>query len=109
MTSSPQRNYPEWKKTVPVRIDLATKRVAESQIKSCETCTPDQAEVPFDYVLDSITGYDPETIDYLLPEPAHCPRCGGEVRVGFWRWSISEDGNRSLFILPGTLVVLKAT
>ena len=107
--SRPQRSYPEWKKTIPLRINSTTKRLAEGQIVSCETCTPDLADVPFDYVLDSITGSDPETTDYILSEPAHCPRCGETVGVGFWRWSISEDGKRKLFILPGTLVVMKPT
>jgi len=105
--SKVEQGYPEWKKSVPVPVDLDTLRQAEAQISSCEACTPDLAEVPFDYVLDSITGCDPETTDYVLAMPACCPQCGSSVRSGYWRWMISEDGKRKLYVLPGTLVVLK--
>jgi hypothetical protein len=107
--SKPERTHPEWKKTIPVRIDLATLRLAESQISSCEDCASQLAEVPFDYVLDSLTGCDPETTDYILPEPALCPKCGATVKAGYWRWSTSESGERRLFLLPATLVALKPT
>ena len=101
------RDYPEWKKTIPVRLDLETLQLAESQISACEACDADQAEVPFDYVLDSVTGCDPETTDYVLTEPSFCPRCGAALRTGFWRWRTSEQGVRTLYVLPGTLVALK--
>jgi hypothetical protein len=106
MTIRP-RAYPSWKDTIPVPIDKETAQKAEGQIDSCEACNPDVAEVPFDYVLDSITGCDPEVSDYVLSEPAHCPRCGGEVRTGYWRWYTNQKGERMVFILPGTLVTLK--
>jgi hypothetical protein len=105
--SRPERAHPEWKKTVPVRIDPATVRLAESQISSCEACASDSAEIPFDYILDSLTGCDPETTDYVLAEPAHCPRCAGPVQTGYWRWFTSEQEVRKVFVLPGTLVTLK--
>ncbi len=103
----PERVYPSWKNTIPVLIAEETVRAAERQIESCEACTPDEAEIPFDYVLDSITGCEPESTDYVLEKPAKCPRCSGEVSAGYWRWYDSETEGRKVFVLPGTLVTLK--
>ena len=86
---------------------MATLRLAERNIASCEVCTPDLAEIPFDYVLDIVTGSDPEETDYVMPEPAHCPNCNSPVLTGYWRWYTTEQGGRKVFVLPGTLVVLK--
>ena len=50
---------------------------AQAQIGSCEACDP-IAEIPFDCLLTSVAtekGY----VDYIIPEPAYCPRCRGEV------------------------------
>ncbi len=104
----PERVHPSWKNTIPVLIDQNTIRAAEQQIDSCEACEPDKAEIPFDYVLDCITGSDPELTDYILEQPARCPRCSGEVLTGYWRWYDSETEGRKAFVLPGTLVTLKA-
>jgi hypothetical protein len=99
--------YPIWKNTTPVHIDADTLQKAEQLIDSCESCNPDLAEIPFDYVLDSITGCDPEFTDYVLTEPARCPRCARAIQTGYWRWyEFAQDG-RKVFILPGTLVTLK--
>jgi hypothetical protein len=85
-----------------------TIRIAEKEIVSCETCSADTAEVPFDYLLDSITGCDPESTDYVLSEPARCPACGAELHSGSWRWTDeSENEERTAFILPSTLVTLR--
>jgi hypothetical protein len=105
--SKPGQGYPPWRKTKPVRVDDAMLRLAERRIESCETCTPDQAEVPFDYILDAITGSDPEETDYVLSGPARCPRCNAAVRTGYWRWYNTDMDGRKVFVLPGTLVVLK--
>ncbi len=105
--SKPDRIYPKWRKSIPVRVELDILRRAEQQIESCEHCTPDEAEIPFDYVLDTLTGCDPETTDYVLPKSGFCPRCREPLRTGFWRWYDSEDDGRKLFLLPGTLVTLK--
>jgi hypothetical protein len=102
-----ERAYPQWRKTKPVRIEARTLRQAEREIDSCEACKPDSAEIPFDFILDGLTGCDPEITDYVLAEPAHCPSCGGPVETGFWRWSSSELDGCTVFILPGTLVNLK--
>jgi hypothetical protein len=98
---------PEWRKVTPVVVDAVTVRDAERQIQSCESCTPELAEIPFDCVIDSITGCDPESTDYVLAEPALCPACGALLKTGYWRWSDSEANGRTAFILPGTLVALK--
>jgi hypothetical protein len=34
------------------------------------------AEIPFDNILDRITGSDPKITDYLLDMRAKCPNCG---------------------------------
>jgi hypothetical protein len=105
MRNLPQ--YPEWRHTTPVLLDAETVHKAEGLISACESCAPAEAEVPFDYLLDSLTGCDPEHTDYILPEAAHCPACSNELRTGIWRWSDSEEEGRTVYILPATLVVLK--
>jgi hypothetical protein len=43
-------------------------------IAGCEACS-DDAEIPFDNILDRVTGCDPSVTDYLLEVPARCLRC----------------------------------
>src|SRR5262245_32217828 len=97
--------YPLWRVTTPAPVDAETLRDAEALVASCENCTPDDAEFAFDYVLDSLTGCDPEATDYVLNEPAHCPNCGHEIQPGHWRWQEDDEG-RTVFICPGTLIRL---
>src|SRR5215472_12939830 len=96
---------PEWRKTTSVPVDAQTIRTAEKEIVSCESCSPDTAEVPFDYILDSITGCDPKSTDYVLSKPAQCPACGARLHPASWRWA-AENGGRAAFIVPSTLVTL---
>ncbi len=103
----PEQAYPVWRNTTPVPVNKDMIRAAEQQIAACENCGPDLAEVPFELVLDSITGCDPESTDYVLTEPAHCPSCGAGIQAGYWRWSNSEGEGCKVYILPGTLVALK--
>jgi hypothetical protein len=49
-------------------------RQAESLIESCERCNP-SAEIPFDWILDKLTGRDPSVTDYILAATAECPNC----------------------------------
>jgi hypothetical protein len=35
--------------------------------------------LPFDNVLDQVTGNDPAVTDYILGEPAKCPQCRREI------------------------------
>jgi len=62
-----------------VLIELATLRNAERFIESCEFCNPAASEIPFDHILDEITGSDPTVTDYLLEKPAKCPNCRRDV------------------------------
>ena len=47
-------------------LESTTVRQAEKMIESCEHCNQEGAEIPFDSVLDRITGSDPGLTDYLL-------------------------------------------
>ena len=60
-------------------MDAGTLRKAERLIESCERCNQDGAEIPFDNVLDRITGSDPSVTDYILEEPAKCPNCRRDI------------------------------
>jgi hypothetical protein len=51
-------------------VDAVTLRKAEKLIESCEHCDKDMAEIPFDAMLDRVTGSDPSVTDYLLESPA---------------------------------------
>ena len=62
-----------------VLIDAQTLRHAEKLIIGCEGCSPEDAELPFDNILDRVTGNDPSVTDYILEEPAKCPQCRREI------------------------------
>ncbi len=62
-----------------VLVNAATLREAEKLIESCEHCNPGGAEIPFDNILDRITGSDPSVTDYILEQPAKCPNCRREI------------------------------
>jgi hypothetical protein len=62
-----------------VLVDTATIQIAEQLLEGCEACT-EEAEVPFDIILDGVKGSDTSTSDYLLERPAKCPKCFREVR-----------------------------
>jgi hypothetical protein len=62
-----------------VLVDTATIRQAERLIESCEACNREEAQIPFDWILDRVTGSRPSVTDYILETPAKCPNCRGEV------------------------------
>jgi hypothetical protein len=62
-----------------VLVDAATLRKAERVIESCEDCNREGAEIPFDNILDRVTGSDPSVTDYILEMPAKCPNCRREI------------------------------
>jgi hypothetical protein len=62
-----------------VFIDAATLRKAEKLIESCEHCNPNGAEIPFDNILDRVTGSDPSVTEYILAAPARTLKCGCNV------------------------------
>jgi hypothetical protein len=51
----------------------------ERLIESCEACNEEDAQIPFDNVLDRVAGSDPSVTDYILEEPGKCPNCRREV------------------------------
>jgi hypothetical protein len=59
-----------------VLVSAETLRRAQRLIIGCEGCSPDGADLPFDNVLDCVTGNDPEVTNYLFVEcAAKCPNC----------------------------------
>ena len=63
-----------------VLIGAETLRQAEELIAGCEGCCPEDTEIPFDSVLDRITGNNPAVTDYIFVEAmAKCPRCRREI------------------------------
>lgn len=56
-----------------VLIDAVTLGEAERRIESCEHCNEDDAQIPFDNVLDRVTGSDPSVTDYIPEEPEQIP------------------------------------
>ena len=64
---------------VVVLVASATLRQAERLIESCEHCNDEGAQIPFDNILDRVTGSDPSVMDYILEAPAKCPNCRREV------------------------------
>ena len=52
---------------------------ARSFLLGCESCDSD-AEFPFDWVLDEVTGADPTLTDYLVDYGLlSCPWCGALI------------------------------
>ena len=62
-----------------VLVDSTALRKEEQLIESCEHCNPEGAEIPFDNILDRVTGSDPSVTDYVLEAPAKCPSCRREI------------------------------
>ena len=62
-----------------ILVDAAALRESEKLIESCEHCHPDDADIPFDWILDRVTGSDPSVTDYIMGEPAKCPNCRREI------------------------------
>ena len=51
---------------------------AEDFVSGCQSCD-ETALIPFDYVLDAMTGCDPRLTEYLMYRVGKCPRCFGEI------------------------------
>src|SRR5262245_14184338 len=69
---------PNFEETNLVFIDEAVLTQAKRNIEGCEHCCPD-AEITLDYILDDITGCDPQLTEYILSHPTNCPVCFHEV------------------------------
>jgi hypothetical protein len=61
-----------------VLVDAATLQKAQRMISGCEASC-DDAEIPFDNILDLLTGSDPSVTDYVLEVPARCLQCGATI------------------------------
>jgi hypothetical protein len=57
-----------------ITVDADVIRRAEKLIESCEHCHPDDAEIPFDWILADVTGKR-GPYEFILSEPARCPNC----------------------------------
>jgi hypothetical protein len=57
-----------------VTVDVDVIRRAEKKIESCEHCHPDDAEIPFDWILRDVTG-NQGAVEFILTEAARCPNC----------------------------------
>ena len=68
----------EQREFVFVNHEIAAKAVF--QVGACEGCNPPESEIPFDRILDSVTGRDPSVTDYILEAPVRCPYCRLEIR-----------------------------
>jgi hypothetical protein len=58
-----------------VLIDAATLQKAQRMTAGCEACS-EHAELPFENILDRLTGSDPTVTDYVLEVPPRCLQCG---------------------------------
>jgi len=47
-------------------------------IAGCEACS-EHAELPFENILDRVTGSDPSITDYILEVRARCLQFGGQI------------------------------
>src|SRR5262249_38850946 len=73
-----------------VLINAAILREAERLIESCEHCNPEGAEIPFDNILDRVTGSDPSVTDYILESPAKSVRTAGVTFSKRRWWSLTD-------------------
>ena len=63
-----------------VLVNAGTVRQAEELFIGCGSCNPEEADLPFDYILSRLTGNNSATTDYILVEAmAKCPRCRREI------------------------------
>ncbi len=57
-----------------IAISKATLLRSQPEIGSCEGCNP-EADIPFTWVLDDVTGFSGSEVDYVLSEAAKCRKC----------------------------------
>lgn len=51
---------------------------ARKKILGCEHCS-DDAQIPFNVLLDQLMLFSGAHTDYILTEPMHCPWCGKDI------------------------------
>jgi hypothetical protein len=69
---------PEPEQQNVVLIDAATLQKAQRMIAGCEACS-EEADLPFENILDRLTDSDPSVTDYVLEVLARCLQCGGTI------------------------------
>jgi hypothetical protein len=57
-----------------IAVDGAVIRKAEKLVAACERCRPDNADVPFDWILAEVTD-KLSVCEFVLTELARCPNC----------------------------------
>jgi len=62
-----------------VLVDTRTLRQAERLIESCEHCNEEGAEIPFDNILNRVTGSDPRLTDTSWKSRRSVPNCRREI------------------------------
>ena len=62
-----------------VLIGESTVADAEEFLTGCENCS-DNVPIALDYLLDALTGCDPQVTEYVMCRPVCCPFCLNEVR-----------------------------
>ena len=78
-SGKPDDGKPDVEHTNVVLVDQTVLERALECVSGCELCC-DDALIPFDRILDVITGSDPGHTEYILPEIPQCPFCLGELR-----------------------------
>jgi hypothetical protein len=61
-----------------VTVDPVAAKKAQEQIEFCEHCHPNDAEIPFDFLLGHVTGKH-GAYEFILSESARCPNCKNDV------------------------------
>ena len=67
------------RETVLFTASREVTQAAIRQVASCEICNPDEAEIPFECVLDKVLLFSGVHTDYFMLEPPLCPRCKAMV------------------------------
>jgi hypothetical protein len=62
-----------------VLIGESTVAEAEEFLTGCEHCA-DNVPIALDYLLDALTGCDPQVTEYVMCRAACCPFCLSEIR-----------------------------
>jgi len=84
-----------------VLIDAATLSKAERLIESCELCNPEGAEIPFDNILDRVTGSDPSVTELCSGIASEVPQLSAEYS--------GEDPRRTDRISECLALILQST
>jgi hypothetical protein len=61
-----------------IAVDAMTIQKAERLMESCDQCHPDEAHIPFDWLLAEVTGKHGQ-YDFVMAELGRCPNCNQPV------------------------------